>query len=134
MGSRRWVTILDRLLRQFPSLTQLGGNTAGSILVGSEEVAELREELDCNAGSPRVEEEIGDILFAAAHLARKLDIDPEAALRRATDKFERRFRRFEALPVERSAGTDLETLEALWQEVKRQEYAGSSHPRSSKKD
>ena len=94
----------------------------------SEELAELRNELDRDADPPSVEEEMGDILFAVANLARKLDIDPEAALRRATDKFERRFRRIEALAAERAAGTDLETLEALWQEVKRQEYADSSHP------
>ena len=64
---------------------------------------------------------MGDILFAAANLARKLDIDPEAALRRATAKFERRFRAVEALAAERGIGADLEALEALWQEVKRGE-------------
>jgi uncharacterized protein YabN with tetrapyrrole methylase and pyrophosphatase domain len=65
---------------------------------------------------------MGDILFAAANLARKLDIDPETALRRATAKFERRFRRVETLAAERAAGSDLDTLEALWQHVKREEY------------
>ena len=69
----------------------------------------------------RIEDEMGDILFAAANLARKLDIDPEAALRRATAKFERRFRALEALAAERGAGADLDALEALWQEVKRGE-------------
>lgn len=64
---------------------------------------------------------MGDILFAAANLARKLDIDAEAALRRATAKFERRFRRVEALAAARAIGTGLEALEALWQEVKREE-------------
>jgi nucleoside triphosphate diphosphatase len=42
-------------------------------------------------------------------------------LRRATAKFERRFRRVEALAGERATGTDLDALEALWQEVKREE-------------
>ncbi len=64
---------------------------------------------------------MGDILFAAANLARKLDIDPEAALRRATAKFERRFRALEALAAERGVGADLDALDALWQEVKRDE-------------
>jgi uncharacterized protein YabN with tetrapyrrole methylase and pyrophosphatase domain len=64
---------------------------------------------------------MGDILFAVANLARKFEIDPEAALRRATAKFERRFRRIEALAVERATGTDLDALDALWQEVKREE-------------
>ena len=61
----------------------------------AEEIAELEAELAIGAdGDPdRLEDEMGDILFAAANLARKLDIEPEAALRRATEKFERRFRR-----------------------------------------
>jgi nucleoside triphosphate diphosphatase len=87
----------------------------------NEELTELRSELELNADHAVVEEEMGDLLFAAANLARKLDIDPAAALRRATDKFERRFRRVEALARERGTGTELETLEALWQQVKRQE-------------
>jgi MazG family protein len=86
-----------------------------------EEIAELKSELARNADPATLEDETGDILFAVANLARKLDVDPEAALRRATAKFERRFRRVEALAGERAAGTDLAVLEALWQEVKREE-------------
>jgi len=55
------------------------------------------------------------------NLARKLDLDPEAALRRATAKFERRFRRVEAAATEQTALPDLEALEVLWQEAKREE-------------
>ena len=86
-----------------------------------EEIAELKSELAQNADPATLEEEMGDILFAAANLARKLEIDPEAALRRATAKFERRFRRIEVLAAERATGTDLDALDALWQEVKREE-------------
>jgi MazG family protein len=86
-----------------------------------EEIAELRTELAHSADQALLEDELGDILFAVANLARKLEIDPEAALRRATAKFERRFRRVEALVDERATGTDVDALEALWQEVKRQE-------------
>jgi MazG family protein len=86
-----------------------------------EEIAELETELQKPAEHRALEEEMGDILFAAANLARKLDIDPEAALRRATAKFERRFRRVETLAAERAAGSDLDSLEALWQQVKRDE-------------
>jgi nucleoside triphosphate diphosphatase len=68
-----------------------------------------------------LEDEMGDILFAVTNLARKLDIDPEGVLRRATAKFERRFRRVEVLAAERGVGADLDALEALWQEVKRAE-------------
>ena len=86
-----------------------------------EEIAELRTEFAAGADLTRLEDELGDILLAAANLARKLGIDPEAALRRATAKFERRFRRVEALAVERGVGSDLDALETLWQEVKRVE-------------
>ena len=86
-----------------------------------EEITELRTELDRGGDSERLEDEIGDLLFAVANLARKLELDPEAALRRATSKFERRFRRVEALVAERPTNTGLEALEALWQEVKREE-------------
>jgi ATP diphosphatase len=89
----------------------------------AEEIAELEAELDAGADPAKVEDEMGDILFAAANLARKLDIDPEAALRRATAKFERRFRRVEALAAERGAD-GLDALEMLWQQVKREEHKG----------
>src|SRR5437588_9743131 len=63
----------------------------------AEEIGELEAELDRGAPAAALEEEMGDLLFAAANLARKLDIEPETALRHATAKFERRFRRAEAL-------------------------------------
>ena len=86
-----------------------------------EEIAELESELQPPFERSALEDEMGDILFAAANLARKLDIDPEAALRNATAKFERRFRRVETLAAERGSGGDLDALDALWQEVKRDE-------------
>jgi ATP diphosphatase len=69
-------------------------------------------------------EEIGDLLFAAANLARKLDVDAEAALRAANAKFERRFRGMESLAAARGETFEklpLEAQERLWQEVKRAE-------------
>jgi ATP diphosphatase len=87
----------------------------------AEEIAELEAELDNGADPEKIEDEMGDVLFAAANLARKLGIDPEAALRRATAKFERRFRALETLGAERGIGADLDALESLWQEVKRAE-------------
>ncbi|HEX3953472.1 MAG TPA: nucleoside triphosphate pyrophosphohydrolase [Stellaceae bacterium] len=87
----------------------------------AEEIAEVEAELD-GAGAPAaLEEEVGDLLFAVANLARKLDVEPEAALRRATAKFERRFRQVELLALARGIGRDLDVLEALWREVKRSE-------------
>src|ERR1700722_6875114 len=86
-----------------------------------EEIAEIEAEIDNNGGKDRLEDEVGDLLFAAANLARKLDIEPETALRRATAKFERRFRCVEQLAAERGVGRDLDALEALWRKVKQAE-------------
>ena len=91
----------------------------------AEEIAEVEAELDAGAAPAALEEEIGDLLFAVANLARKLEVEPETALRRATAKFERRFRRVEALAAERGIGADLDALEALWHEVKEQEKKNS---------
>jgi ATP diphosphatase len=74
--------------------------------------------------SPEIFEEVGDLLFAAANLARKLDVDAEAALRSANAKFERRFRGMESLAAERGqvfSELDLAAQEDLWQAVKRGE-------------
>ena len=87
----------------------------------AEEVAEIETEMRDGGAPDRLEDEIGDLLFAVANLARKLDIEPETALRRATAKFERRFRQVEVLAAEHGAERDLDALEALWQEVKRTE-------------
>jgi nucleoside triphosphate diphosphatase len=94
----------------------------------AEELAEVREAAAANSSStgasPEIFEEVGDLLFAAANLARKLDVDAEAALRAANLKFERRFRGMEKLARERGlvfAELDLAAQEALWQSVKRSE-------------
>ncbi|MGH7092030.1 MAG: nucleoside triphosphate pyrophosphohydrolase [Stellaceae bacterium] len=87
----------------------------------NEEIAELEAEMTDAPAPERLEDEIGDLLFAAANLARKLDIEPETALRRATAKFERRFRAVERLAAARGIGRDVDALESLWQEVKQGE-------------
>jgi len=89
-----------------------------------EEIGELRAELDSGAAPDRVEDELGDLLFALANLARRLDIDAEGALRRATAKFERRFRGMEALAAaagDTLDGQSLKALDALWDRVKADE-------------
>ena len=76
------------------------------------------------AGAGAIFEEVGDLLFAAANLARKLDVDAEAALRSANAKFERRFRGMESLAAQRGevfAELKLDAQERLWLEVKRGE-------------
>jgi MazG family protein len=71
-----------------------------------------------------LEDELGDLLFAAVNLARKLDVQPGAALERANRKFVHRFRQIEALAAERGVSMEnagLEALDELWDEVKRAE-------------
>ena len=86
-----------------------------------EGAAKLAAELHPGAGQAASEELMGELLYAVANLARKLEIEPESALRRATAAFERRFRRVEALAAERGIGQDLAALEALCLEAKREE-------------
>jgi ATP diphosphatase len=91
----------------------------------AEELAEVRAAAsNGSSASAEIFEEIGDLLFAAANLARKLDVDAEAALRAANAKFERRFRAMESLAANRGqvfAELDLAAQESLWQAVKRGE-------------
>jgi MazG family protein len=85
-----------------------------------EEVRELREAL-AREGAARAEEEMGDLLFAMANLARKLGIEPESALRRANEKFTQRFGALEGRVHDQGRtleGMTLEELEAVWQHVK----------------
>jgi nucleoside triphosphate diphosphatase len=88
-----------------------------------EEVAELRAELP-SADPARLADEVGDLLFVLANLARKLKLDPEACLRQANEKFARRFNAMEQ-HAERDgrslAEMTLASMEALWQAVKRDE-------------
>jgi len=86
-----------------------------------EELAELRAEMGPVPDPARLEDEIGDLLFAAVNLARHLRVDPEQALRGASRKFERRFRQVEARMKESGLSLDtagLPALEAEWQRVK----------------
>ena len=86
-----------------------------------EEVAELRASV-AHESVERVEEEMGDLLFAMANLARKLGIEPESALRKANEKFSSRFRELEQRFEERGRtvhDATLEEMEEVWEEVKR---------------
>ena len=92
-----------------------------------EEAAELRAELrtdDQPADRAALRDEVGDLLFVLANLARKLDLDPEDCLRGANRKFARRFGYIEQrLRHEGKTPSDstLEEMESLWSEAKRQE-------------
>jgi ATP diphosphatase len=80
-----------------------------------EEARELRDAL-AHGDAKEQAEELGDLLFTCVNLARKLDIDPETALRAANRKFERRFR-----AVEASGATTAEAMETAWETSKTQE-------------
>ncbi|MDH3476159.1 MAG: nucleoside triphosphate pyrophosphohydrolase [Rhodospirillales bacterium] len=86
-----------------------------------EELAEIKQEIQ-DVGTPeRLEDEVGDLLFAAANLARHLGLDAEGALRRANGKFEQRFRQVEARLGEDLEAASLDEMEAAWQAVKGEE-------------
>jgi ATP diphosphatase len=90
----------------------------------AEETQEIRAALEEKAPKDSVAEEIGDLLFAVVNLARHLEIDSEGALRAANRKFERRFRRVEAIlgaQGKEPAGSTLDEMEAAWVQAKREE-------------
>jgi tetrapyrrole methylase family protein/MazG family protein len=89
----------------------------------NEEATELKGAMNA-PGQARVEEELGDLLFAAVNLARFLKVDPEIALKKANAKFSRRFRQMEQMA--RARGREFKDLprgemEALWDASKRME-------------
>ena len=129
-------TTLSGVPRTLPSLLRAYEISARAAAVGfdwarpadvldniEEEVAEVRKEVESGATGnlSRAEEEMGDLLLAIANLSRKLGIEPEAALRRANDKFTRRFDALEHAFAARGKalqGASLEEMEAEWQRIK----------------
>ena len=95
-------------------------DVTGPLAKVEEELAECRAELP--VGDPqRIEEELGDLLFACVNLARHLGVDAEAALRAANGKFERRFQAMEtqfAQQGERIQDASLERMDAAWNRIK----------------
>ncbi|MBI1261749.1 MAG: nucleoside triphosphate pyrophosphohydrolase [Rhizobiales bacterium] len=90
----------------------------------NEEMLELSTELAKGGDMDRLEDELGDMLFVYANLARHLKIDPENALRRANAKFRRRFGRIEDWLAEKGTAledSNLEEMDALWNAAKREE-------------
>lgn len=97
----------------------------------AEETAELRAEL-AGADPDRLEDELGDMFFVLANLARKLALDPERCLARANAKFTRRFEAVEALLATRGttpSDAGLAAMEAAWLEVKATEPAADPKDR-----
>jgi ATP diphosphatase len=136
-AARAETGVLDGVPASLPALTRALKLTRRAARVGfdwpapeavldklAEETKELQDEIAAGAPSDRLADEIGDMLFALANLARKLGLDPEACLRLANGKFERRFRFIEhALAIAGKSPCDatLEEMEALWAAAKRGE-------------
>jgi MazG family protein len=138
-GKRDRNSVLDGILPSLPSTLvahELGTRAAevgfewakvGDLLEKvEEEIHELRQELAAQPARPpaRVDEEVGDLIFAVANLSRFLHFDAESCLRRANQKFERRFRAMEEAMRKRGKGLkdcSLEEMEAVWEEIKAHE-------------
>jgi nucleoside triphosphate diphosphatase len=139
--------LLDSVPRSLPALTRaqrIGEkvervgfdwpDARGSRAKVTEEIGELDHAI-ASGDTARTESEMGDVLFALVNLARHLDVDAEAALRRTIDKFERRFAHVEARVKESHGGwpggksasgssdstLPLEELDRYWEEAKRKE-------------
>jgi len=98
-------------------------NNAATVV---DKIAEEAREVAEAATQAEREEEIGDLLFVIANLARHLKVDPEAALRAANAKFTRRFHHIEAVLAaggSSPAAASLEQMESLWQDAKAKEKA-----------
>ncbi len=142
-------SLLDGVSKALPALIQAEKITKRAARVGfdwsdaaqvidkiREELAETEETLEEDKlaapdGRDRLEEELGDLLFSVANLARKTGIDPEVALRRATGKFSARFRKLETVLNERGLRfeeSSIKELDAIWEEVKAKPESGDRGP------
>lgn len=126
-------SVLDNVPLGFPALTRALKLQKRATRIGfdwkelppiraklDEELAELDREV-AREEPDRIEDELGDVLFCVVNYARRLGIDPEAALRRTNAKFEGRFRQMEHMAGEKAAAMSLDELEALWQRAKESE-------------
>ncbi len=132
-------SVLDGVPAQLPALLRafrVGNKAArvgfewpdiqGPVDKCREEIAEFEAELNKKEQVREdLEHELGDILFSVVNLARHVDIDPEAALRRTIARFSKRFRFIEAKLGPKLAQTGLDEMEALWEEAKTLETDGN---------
>jgi uncharacterized protein YabN with tetrapyrrole methylase and pyrophosphatase domain len=99
-------------------------DAAGPLAKIREETEEMVAELTATPDRERLAHEVGDLLFAVVNFARKVSVDPRAALEGANRRFTRRFQAVESLAAERGVdvhSTGLEQLDRLWEEVKKRE-------------
>ncbi len=129
-------SVLDGVARTLPALARAEKLQRRASRVGfdwgapepildkiAEEIAELGAELP-TADKARIQDELGDVIFAVVNLARHLEIDAEVALRSTNAKFERRFRFIEQMLLDKGKTPEtssLEEMDALWREAKHAE-------------
>jgi len=139
-------SVLDGIATALPALTRAAKLQARAARVGfdwpsaepifdkiAEELDELRAEWRDGGPTTRFADEMGDLLFACVNLARRAEVDAEAALRRGNAKFERRFRRIETLLAETGrapADATLAEMDRLWDQAKAEETRAASSPKS----
>jgi nucleoside triphosphate diphosphatase len=133
-------SVLDSIPRAMPALLEaakLGSRAAksgfdwpdveGLFAKINEETAELRQAMgeaetnDSDSAHAAIEAEVGDLLFTAVNLARRLKVDPEMALRGSNAKFRRRFRTMENSSAEPLESLSLAALDRLWDAAKQSE-------------
>lgn len=132
-GDHRNTSLLDGVPLELPALfralrlTEKAAKPGFDWATADDVLAKVREELDevlTAADDAHRAEEMGDLLFVLANWARKLEIDPEQALRAANAKFARRFRYVESAAAAQGkllAEFDLAQMDAWWNEAKREE-------------
>ncbi len=124
------MSALDGVAHDLPALVRADAVSHRAAAIGFDwddaagaraKVIEELAEVDAADGAAERLDEIGDLLFAIVNWARKLGIDPEAALRGANAKFEKRFRAMEDMAGDAFVGLTLDEKEALWVKAKRQD-------------
>ena len=131
--SKDKLSVLDGIAKNLPELLKAVKLTKYAAVIGfdwpdikqvfdklEEETIELKEAI-VEQDKAHIEEELGDLLFVCANLARHLNIDPSSALRKANHKFEKRFRSVENLVKgehPKKENFDLKVLNELWNQVK----------------
>ena len=128
-GQRTTADAMDSVARALPALTRAAKLQSKAAKAGfdwryiSPAMDKLSEELEeletAIAENTNVEEELGDLLFAAVKVGRFAGVDGETALQKACEKFIRRFRRVEELADGPLSELDVPALEALWEEAKK---------------
>ncbi|MCA1622452.1 MAG: nucleoside triphosphate pyrophosphohydrolase [Acidobacteria bacterium] len=139
-------SILDEVPLAFPALIEAGKLTKKAAKVNfdwenseqifdklAEEVDELKQAISANLVE-NIEEEIGDLLFVIVNLARKLDVEPETALKKTNRKFRRRFKFVESKLKERGQSleeSNLEEMDVLWNESKKKDLTNKNFKNQS---